>query len=45
MIDTERTQQNMRLIHNIITFGYPVDILQQMQRWQHRTYTQIRMFV
>ena len=44
MIDTERTQQNMRLINDIIKFGYPLEILQQMQRWQRRTYIQLRMF-
>ena len=46
MIDNERTKKNMQLIHEIKTFGYPVEILQQIQRWQNRirTYTQIRMF-
>ena len=45
MIDYKRTKQNMQLIHEIKTFGYPVETLQQMQRWQRRTYTQIRLFV
>ncbi len=45
MIDYKRTQQNMQLIHEVLSLGYPVDILRQMHRWQRRTYTQVRLFV
>lgn len=44
MICKERTQSNLKLIEEINNYGYPVDIIDQMIRWQSRSYTQLRLF-